>query len=87
MIEIFYSKMCGACHQAMDYFDSKGLTYQSYEVTWQGEELADSETARDLLSRFPQVNTVPQIFINDKHIGGWKDLSALIDSGEIDNFC
>lgn len=83
-IEIFYSPMCWACHEAMDYFSGRGLEYDSYEVAWKGEELQNSENARELQRRCGNVDFVPQIFIDGKHIGGWRKLSEMIESGEIE---
>lgn len=83
-IQIFFSKMCWACHEAMDFFRSRGIDYEAREVSWKGDNLVDSENATELQKLCGHVETVPQIFIDGKHIGGWKNLSDLIDSGEVD---
>ena len=36
------------------------------------------------ISAWLDVHTVPQIFFNDRHIGGFSELSALEDAGELD---
>lgn len=38
-------------------------------------------TQRDLMMERTQRRTVPQIFIDDKHIGGYDDLAALDQAG------
>jgi len=38
----------------------------------------------EMLSKSNGRRTVPQIFINDKHIGGFDDLKALNDKGDLD---
>ena len=44
------------------------------------------EAARDKMStRASGRKTVPQVFINDKHIGGCDDTHALDSKGELDN--
>jgi glutaredoxin len=83
-VEIFYAEMCGLCHEAMDYFKAQGIDFEAYEVTWTGEDWEDSEHAREMRRRCgPDVDFVPQIFVDGKHIPGWKTLSAMIESGEL----
>lgn len=84
-IEIFFSQMCGLCHEAMDFFREKGLAFEAYEVHWQGDELVDSEPARELKRRVPDVEFVPQIFIHGRHIAGYRTLAELIKTGEIED--
>ena len=84
-VEIYYAQMCDLCHKAMDYFDDKGIDYTSYEVKWSGDSWLDDDNSRELLRRCGDIYFVPQLFINDQHIKGWKSLSELIESGEIDN--
>lgn len=84
-IEIFFSQLCGGCHDAMDYFRGRGLPYESYEVKWEpGGRLADGENEQELRRRCGDVDFVPQIFVDDKHVGGWLALSALIENGEVE---
>lgn len=83
-VEIFYAQMCGLCHKAMDYFRDNGIPFDAYELTWGGDAFVDSEHTRDLYRRLGgDVDYVPQIFIDGKHIAGWKTLSAMIESGEL----
>ena len=82
-VEIFYAQMCGLCHEAMDYFRQNGIEFDSYEVKWGGEEFEDSENTRRMYELCGEkVDFVPQIFIDGKHIPGWRKLSELIESGE-----
>jgi glutaredoxin 3 len=84
-VEIYHAPMCGACHQAMDYFNARGISFTAYEVRWDGNGWAESENARDMKRRCGAgIDFVPQIFINDRHLKGWKTLSALTESGEIE---
>jgi len=84
-VEIYYSQMCGLCHRAMEYFEHRGVPYSSYEVFWKNNSLVDDENSRELLRRCGDVDFVPQVFINGRQIKGWKTLSHLIDTGEIDS--
>lgn len=69
---------CPYCRRARALLDSKGVVYTVLDVDrdprlWR--EIAD-RTGRD---------TVPQIFIGDRHIGGCDDLIALDRRGELDS--
>jgi len=86
-IEIFYAQICGLCHQAMNFFRSRGLPFRAYEVHWNdlAQEFVDSEHTRNMYRRCGEkVDFVPQIFINGRHIRGWRSLEPLIQSGEIE---
>ncbi len=83
-VEIYYAQMCGLCHKAMDYFDEHGVEYTSYEVFWRDDQWVDDENSRAMLKRCGDIDYVPQVFVNDEHIKGWKTLSRLIETGEID---
>lgn len=83
-IEIFYADICGLCHQAMNYFRSRDLAFTPREVFWEGEAFIDSPNTREMYRRCGVVDFVPQIFINGRHISGWRTLEPLIESGEIE---
>ncbi len=68
MIEIYTRPGCGFCHRAKRLLDGKELTYQEYNI-W--EEEGRNE---EMLKRSNGERTVPQVFINDNHIGGCDDL-------------
>jgi hypothetical protein len=84
-IEIYYSQLCGACHEAMDYFAGRGIPYESYEVKWGDGDWVDDDNGRRFKQRFGTADFVPQILIGDRHVKGWKELSTLIESGEIES--
>lgn len=86
-IDIFYAQMCGMCHKAMDALTERGIPFRSHEVKWDSEagEFEDSENSREMYRRCGEkVDVVPQIFINGKHVAGWRGLEPLIESGEFD---
>ena len=86
-IEIFYADICGLCHKAMDYFRGRGLAFQTYEVHWdqRADAFVDSAHARAMYERCGgTVDFVPQIFINGRHIAGWRKLEPMIQSGELE---
>ena len=76
---IIYSKdYCPYCVKAKKLFEIKGKEYKEIDITH------DPETAIKMVEMAGGRKTVPQIFINGKHIGGCDDLYALNDKGELD---
>jgi glutaredoxin 3 len=76
-IEIYSTAVCPYCVAAKNLFKAKGLTWEEVRV--------DTDPAqRDLmLQRSGGRRTVPQIFINDTHVGGYDDLVAAQRSGAL----
>ena len=66
-VEIYSRSNCSYCVMAMNFFDSKGIKYDVYSAD-------DPKVFEEMLERNPQARTVPQIFIDDKLIGGYTDL-------------
>jgi glutaredoxin len=86
-IDIYYASICGLCTEAINFFRSRGVTFTALAVEWDDEkdEFKDSENTRAMYRRCGEkVIFVPQIFIGDRHIAGWKKLKPMIESGEID---
>ena len=77
-VEIYYWTTCPFCRRALALLDQKGVKYEGYDIT--GDENARAK----MVERTGGPRTVPQIFIDDKHIGGCDDLHALDDKGELD---
>ena len=77
-ITMYSTGWCPYCDRARDLLERKGVTVQEVKV--------DEDTAsRDLmLQRSGGRRTVPQIFIGDRHVGGFDDLYALDKAGELD---
>ena len=86
-IDIYYASVCGLCTKAIEFFRSRGVTFTAYAVEWDGEKDAftDTSNTREMYKRCGErVDFVPQMFIGDEHIKGWRKLEPMIDSGEID---
>ena len=66
-VEIYSKSNCSYCVIAMNFFDLKGIKYDVYSAD-------DPKIFQEMLMRNPQARTVPQIFIDDKLIGGYTDL-------------
>ena len=71
-VEIYSKSNCVFCDKAKYYFDQNDITYQEYNV-----EIP--ETFQILMERNPNARTMPQIFIDDKLIGGYTDLMEFVN--------
>ncbi|NIJ38535.1 glutaredoxin 3 [Sphingopyxis panaciterrae] len=77
-IEIFTKFFCPYCTRAKALFDRKGADYQEIDVTM------DRAGFDAMVDRAGGARTVPQIFIDGKHVGGSDDLAALDARGGLD---
>ena len=77
-IEIYTTSICPFCHAAKKLLTDKGADFLEISLT-QEPHLRDR-----MIERANGGRTVPQIFINDAHIGGCDDLYALDSKGDLD---
>lgn len=78
-VEIYTWSTCPFCRRAKHLLDQKGVTYTEYVLD--GDETArDAMVARGTQGR----RSVPQIFINDQHIGGSEVLYDLEQQSKLD---
>jgi glutaredoxin 3 len=77
-IEIYTWRICPFCLRAKGLLDKKGVEYTEYSID--GDEAARNKMA----DRGDGRRSVPQIFINDVHIGGCDDIYALNANGKLD---
>jgi len=77
-VKIYSSKFCGYCVAAERLLTSKGVSYELIKVD------EDPEMFR-VMTETTGRRTVPQIFIGEHHVGGFDDLSAINQSGELDS--
>ena len=77
-IEIYTKAFCPYCSRAIALLTSKGVAFEEFDITMGGPKRAE------MLERSNGRTTVPQIFIDGKHVGGSDDLAALERQGELD---
>ena len=77
-IEIYTSKMCSYCSRAIGLLQSKNISFEQIDVSMSGA------LRQTMCSRANGRTSVPQIFIDDEHIGGCDDLIALESAGHLD---
>ena len=77
-VEIYTGAACGYCMQALLLLDSKNITYEQIDTSM------NSARRADMRSRSGGRHTVPQIFIDNEHIGDCEELFRLENAGHLD---
>ncbi|HEU5481597.1 MAG TPA: glutaredoxin 3 [Sphingomicrobium sp.] len=77
LVEIYTKTFCGYCWRARDLFEAKGVEFQEYVIDGGGPK------REEMIQRTNGRTTVPQIFIDGRHIGGCTDLLALEHDGKL----
>jgi glutaredoxin 3 len=77
-VEIYTWQTCPYCIRAKMLLWWKGVNYTEYKID--GDETARATMAQRANGR----KSVPQIFINNEHIGGCDDIYALDGKGQLD---
>lgn len=76
-IEVYSTAVCPYCVAAKNLLKAKGLSWEDVLVD------ADPAQREVMLKRSGGRRTVPQIFINGQHVGGYDDLVAAERSGKL----
>lgn len=76
-ITIYTRLGCGYCSAAKRLLESKGLAFEEIDAT------GAPDRRREMIDRSGRM-TFPQIFIDDRHVGGCDDLFALEARGGLD---
>ena len=66
-VEIYTTQICPYCVRAKNMLKDRNISYEEIKITSQ-------ELMQEMLNRSSGRRTVPQIFIDNKHIGGSDDL-------------
>ena len=77
-VEIYTWSRCPFCIRAKGLLDKKGVEYTEYCID--GDENARGK----MRARANGKSSLPQIFIDDRHIGGCDDIYALERKGELE---
>ncbi|MBI5783297.1 MAG: glutaredoxin 3 [Gammaproteobacteria bacterium] len=74
---IYSSRLCPYCRMAERLLEQKGIQAEKVMV--------DEDAARrDEMTRRAGRSSVPQIFIGEKHVGGYMELAGLERAGQLD---
>jgi glutaredoxin 3 len=77
-VEIYTKAYCPYCTRAMRLLASKGVQPEEIDITMGGPRRTE------MLGRANGRTTVPQVFIDGRHVGGSDDLAALDARGGLD---
>lgn len=82
-IEIYTKAYCPFCTRALGLLEQKATDFSELSVEQIGID-NDAALREKMIARSNGSYTVPQIFINDVHIGGCDDLVALEMNNKLD---
>lgn len=77
-VEIYTTPLCGYCHAAKRLLKSKDAAFAETDVS------RDPELREQMMERASGRRTVPQIFIDGLHVGGFDELAELERKGRLD---
>lgn len=78
-VEIYTWSTCPFCLRAKGLLNQKQIDFIEYCID------GDNQAREEMIQRANGRSSLPQIFINDQHIGGCDDLYSLESEGELDN--
>lgn len=77
-VELYTTPFCGYCAAAKKLLRAKGVSYSEIDVA------ANPARRTEMMQRAKGGRTVPQIFVGDRHIGGFDEMYALDRAGKFD---
>jgi glutaredoxin 3 len=77
-VQVYSTAYCPYCVRAKALLRDKGVAFEEIDVS------DDDELRQKMVELAGGRRTVPEIFINDKIIGGYDELRALDSRGELD---
>ncbi len=75
--QIYFKDWCPYSRRALALLEKKGVAFEAIDVT---DDTVREHEMRERSGR----TSVPQIFIDGRHIGGYDDLAAIDAAGELD---
>ena len=76
-VRLYTTPLCPYCARAKALLAGKGVEFEEIDV------FMDADARREMVEKSGR-QTVPQIFIGERHIGGSDELHALERAGELD---
>ena len=77
-ITVYMGPMCSYCDAAKRLLNKKNIPYKEINIALEEGKM------EEMLKKSNGMKTIPQIFIEDRHIGGYDELRALENKGELD---
>ena len=77
-VVIYTGPICNFCSAAKHLLSKKKISYEEIDIG------NDDKKREEMLKKSNGAKTVPQIFIGESHVGGYVELKALENKGELD---
>jgi len=77
-VDIYTSNSCPYCHRAKELLSAKGVIYTELKID------GNAELSAQAVERSGGMRTLPQIFVENHHVGGYDDLKLLDQKGKLD---
>ena len=78
-VTVYMGPMCAFCDAAKRLLTKKNIPYKEINIA------LDEVKREEMLKKSNGKRTIPQIFIEEHHVGGYEELRALEKSGELNN--
>ena len=78
-VTVYMGPMCAFCDAAKRLLKRNNISYNEINIA------LDEVKREEMLKKSNGKRTIPQIFIEDYHVGGYEELRALEKKGELDN--
>jgi len=72
MYTIYGKPNCSYCTKAKSLLEERGIAYAYHDI------ISDIEQRQILLNKLPNLETVPQIYDGEHHVGGYTELTTYI---------
>ena len=76
---IYTGPMCNYCSAAKHLLNKKKISYIEFDIA------VDQSKRQEMQEKTNGARTIPQIFIGDTYVGGYNELKALENKGELDS--
>ena len=78
-VTVYMGPMCNFCDAAKRLLTKKNIPYKEINIA------LDEAKREEMLKKSNGKRTIPQIFFDELHIGGYEELRSLEKKGELDN--
>ena len=77
-VTVYMGPMCAYCDAAKRLLTKKNIPYKEINIAF------DEDRMKEMIKKSNGKKTIPQIFIEDHHVGGYDELRALENKGELE---
>ena len=78
-VTVYMGPMCGYCDAAKRLLTKKNIPYKEINIALEEDKM------NEMIKKSNGKRTIPQIFIEDYHVGGYEELRDLENKKELDN--